>query len=355
MSLKPQAEQPSPSRSDIEKDLARLDALKSDFDQELTRSEKTGDFSKSMALKKEIDDRVAALKARVETMRAFGPAPAQEDEKADLDFAEKLFGQDYIGQRQIEDTWGLDIQREQVPEIPFSRTELERAKASDQFLILRAAKNRYGTLLTMAEMYDVLNDSMVERGRGKLLANKDELMKLDSHFFEDEPPVLGPDFAWALTAKKILPSSTSRHYVSQTDVIAQYVERELFPRQTGPYAKALGEYNRSRANHFGVETYEQIKEKLTGSNWQFYANMLTDLKINMAMRQSAPQALFDVATYYEVNNERLLERGHIWTTSQSTNKEVICLGDFDAMGATVYTRNPGLGSDTVGVLISRTF
>jgi hypothetical protein len=350
----PRGEQPNSSRPDLEKDLADIDKLKTNFDQELTRSEKSGDFSKSMALKKEIDERVAALRARVETMYAF--EPALPNEKADLEFAEKLFGPDYIGPNQVEDTWGIDIQRDQIPEIPFSRPELERAKELDQFLILRAAKNRHGTLLTMSEMYLLLNKSMVDRGRGKLLLSTSELLKLNSHFFEDEPPVLGADFAWALTGKKIIPNSNARDYVSQTDVIAQYVSRNLFKGKTpSHYEGILAQYYKFRLDQFGVKTTSEIKEELLSPNWSDYADKLTRLEINEALRQSAPQALFDAATYYEVNDVRLLANTYTWTTSQTAQRDVVYFGEFDASGAHVDHRGPGLSSDVIGVLPSRTF
>jgi hypothetical protein len=356
MTSKSRGEQPRPSRSDTERDLAQIDKLKADFDQELARSEKSGDFAKSLALKKEIDDRVATLKARMETMRSFEPEPTSE--RSDLEFAENLFGTDYLGPVTIEGVWGLEIKPDQVPEIPFSKPELERAKELNQFLILRAKKAPDGQPLTMLKMHELLSSDMESKRRGKALFKANDRWLLDSPFFTKDTPVdnQSQDFEWALSSKEVLANSTNQHYVIQTDTIAKYLETTLFAGKSmhKHYQEALKEYRDYRQSEFGGQTYDQIENKLKGQNWRTYADQLARLKINQLLRHSPAQAQFDILTYYQDQDRRLLENNYIWTNTQAPDRFIVVLGKFDARGA----RLERWGSDTaiglLGVVISRT-
>jgi hypothetical protein len=355
---KSRSEQPSSSRSDIERDLGEIDKLKTDFDQELSRSEKSGDFTKSLTLKKEIDARVATLKARMETVQAFEPEPAPSVERADLEFAEKLFGKDYLGPEALSKVWRIEVKPDQVPTIPFSQPELERAKKLNQFLILRAKKAPDGSPLTMLKMHELLSPDMETKGRGKLLVNPTDQWKLDSAFFTTDTPVgaSDQDFAWALTAKEILPGSTSKHYVEQTGKITEYVVKELYMGRRVPdqYQDALQEYLQYMRTTFGSDTYEQIQQKLAGPNWKTYADQLTNLKINQLLRQSPSQALFDVATYYRDQDKRLLENTYIWTNTQVVDSRVVLFGRFGTRGAVLNWWEPSGANDDLAVLVSRT-
>jgi hypothetical protein len=345
------------STGDLKKDLAQIDKLKSDFDVELKASEKSGDFDRALKLKQQIDERVTTLKARVETVHAFEPEPALTVERADLEFAEKLFGKDYLGPEVISSVWGIEVPQEQIPEIPFSQPELERAKELGQFLILRARNVPDGQPLTMLKMRQLLNPKMETARRGKLLVNATDQWKLDSDFFTKDTPVRSPDqdFEWALTAKEILPGSTNKHYVAQTDQMLLYLANDAYKGQRLPdqYKNAVREYAEYRQATFGPDTYEQIQQKLNGPNWQTYADQLTNLKINQLLRHNPAQALYDTATLYQNQDVRLLENIYAWTNAQSAGGGVVSFGKFAAGGANLSGWPPGDARGDLGVLVSR--
>jgi hypothetical protein len=335
---KPPGEQPSPSRSDIERDLGEIDKLKGDFDQELMRSEQSGDFSKSFTLKKEIDDRVAALKARMETVRAFEPEPTVE--RVDLEFAEKLFGPDFLGPEVVSSVWGIEIKPDQIPEIPFDQKELERAKELDQFLILRAKYASDGGTLHMYKMHELLTAEMAQKGRGKVLADTDGDWNTSNFFIADSPVTdQSQNFQWALTSKSILTGTLNKNYISQTHVLAKYLRDELRKRGVAGYYKdALKEYEAYRGLTSGSGTAD-----------------LVNLKVNQLLRQSPAQAEFDVVTYYQARNVRLpgLFDGFIWTNAlDRSGKNIVSFGDFRKGGAQIAPMSALNGGP--GALVSRT-
>jgi hypothetical protein len=344
---------------DLKKEIAEIDSLKKDFDTALSESEKSGNFDKSLALKKQIDDRMVALKARVEAVQAFEPESTSE--RLDLEFAEKLFGRDYLGPETVNKVWGIEVPPDKVPEIPFSREELERAKELDQFLILRARNAPDGTPLSMLKMHELLNPGMQAKGRGKVLASVEEQTdqwKRDSSFFVSDTPVgkSDQDFAWALTAKKIVPGTTNQFYVVQTFEAIEYVKK-LYMGQRLPdqYDDAVGEHMLYVFATFGSDSSTSaIKKELAGPNWRKYASQLTNLKINQLIRPRPAQAQFDVLTYYQHQNKRLLENTHTWTNAQALDGFIVSFGGFDARGAGVDALGPEQERGVFGVLISRT-
>jgi hypothetical protein len=350
---RPSSENPPES---IEQEFSKIEALKKDFDVEFSKSEKSGDYNQSLALKKQIDDRMAALKARVETMRAFEPEPTQE--RRDLEFAEKLFGRDYLGPQTISEVWSIEVPPDKVPQIPFSQQELERAKELNQFLILRARNAPDGTPLTMLKMHELLSPD-IRKARGlKVLASVDEQWKKSSPFFTSDTPVGKSDqnFAWALTAKEILPRSTNKDYVRQTAEISVYLTKELYMGRLLPdqYKDATQEYIQYVQAAFSNQNYKQIQQKLADPNWRVYARDLSNLKINQLLRHSPAQAQFDVLTYYQDQNKRLLENTHTWTSARAADGFIVGFGGFDARGAGVDELGPSETRGVFGVLISRT-
>ena len=61
--------------------------------------------------------------------------------------ARELLGEDLIGPEEIEKTWG--VRPEEIPDIPFSREELERAKEMGQMLLLRVDRTEDGKPMSM--------------------------------------------------------------------------------------------------------------------------------------------------------------------------------------------------------------
>src|SRR3989304_293049 len=72
------------------------------------------------------------------------------------DQAKEIFGNDFLGREAVKKAFGIDIPKAEIPAIPFSREDLERARELGQFLILRYNKAPDGQPLSMKKMNDML-------------------------------------------------------------------------------------------------------------------------------------------------------------------------------------------------------
>jgi len=109
----------------------------------------------------------------------------------------------------------IQINLEQIPNVPFSEEELERAKELGQFLILRVDKTADGQSLTMERMNKLLADEFKETGKGKILFKTDDSGNIEANawyknedFFLEEIPKL----SWALVTKEVIPNSLNNNY-----------------------------------------------------------------------------------------------------------------------------------------------
>ncbi|MFA5942823.1 MAG: AAA family ATPase, partial [Candidatus Paceibacterota bacterium] len=112
--------------------------------------------------------------------------------------AKEILGKkDVLGIEEIENTFGIKVRAEDVPNIPFSKEDLEKAKELGQFLILRVDKAKDGTGLSMKKMHDLLAEEFKKDGHGKILVSIDWYK--EEEFFTKETPKL----SWALTSKEV--------------------------------------------------------------------------------------------------------------------------------------------------------
>ncbi|MDO8560663.1 MAG: hypothetical protein Q7R91_00400, partial [bacterium] len=142
--------------------------------------------------------------------------------------ARELLGEDLIGPEEIEKTWG--VRPEDVPEIPFSREELERAKEMGQMLVLRVDKTEDGKPMSMEAMNTILAKRWEKEKKGGLLNTADGWKGVTgSKDFSEVAPRAG----WALISKELLEGSTSKNCIEQTDVIIKALREQVFSAKGG--------------------------------------------------------------------------------------------------------------------------
>src|SRR3989339_855277 len=108
------------------------------------------------------------LKEADEMKRAKGQ---ETDSHIEFQEAKELLGEDLIGPEEVEKTWG--VRPEEIPDIPFSREELERAKEMGQMLVLRVDRTEDGKPMSLEAMIDIIQKRWDEEGKGKLLYTSD--------------------------------------------------------------------------------------------------------------------------------------------------------------------------------------
>lgn len=254
-----------------------------------------------------------------------------------LERAKEIMGAGtFFGRDEVRKAFGIEVKN--VPPIPFSRQELERARELDQFLVLRTNVAPDGQPLTMQKINEILQPKFEEEGKGRVLYLRDWF--INEEFFTTETPQLG----WALTSRKIIPNSDRKDYLDQTEVLADYLVNQIFAGQSLPRKY------RDNIDHFNASK-DEIRQ-LIESDWEEAAQRLLELRINQLCRQSAVEALYDIMIYFQNTGERILETEYTWIRNQDTYNYLITIGSSDAEGVGVGGFQTSI-PDHCGVLFSR--
>src|SRR3990170_7808718 len=211
--------------------------------------------------------------------RAYRSDTLPESERLEykLQEAKEAIGQEnFLGPEEVSQALDIEIDPGTIPEIPFSTETLERAKALNQFLILRI--DRF-TPKELSERYNALHGKPQE----PLLRNTDWYK--DEPFYTQDKPKL----AWALVSREVLPNSTNENYLEQTQELIHYLKNQVYKDQPPPpdFNTWVAEFDSQKA----------ALAQLITSNWQEAARKLSKLAINQHYRPSFADSLYDLAIY----------------------------------------------------------
>ncbi len=262
---------------------------------------------------------------------------------------EKLGKENVLGPKEIEQVFGVKI--EDVPDIPFSVEELERAKNLNQMLILRVDKTAEGEPMSIKAMSDMLDKKWQDEGRDCLLfLDKGLINWLDNDLFTKESPRTG----WALVSKDVLPASLNKDYLEQTEVIIKTLKEEVFKDLDIPeeYAEAITEFKDKKGRI--VKSLRDIYRDVDQEFMRPYVGKeISELKINQLTRQTSAEAIYDLAVYYDINNKRLLADKWTWSVSWQRPSAFVLLGGFGGQGIMHKIWDPGNRATSLGVCLSR--
>lgn len=253
---------------------------------------------------------------------------------------EKLGKENVFGPKEVEKTFGVRLK--EVPGIPFSVEELERAEKMGQMLVLRVSETADGKPMSMDAMNGILLKRWEKEGKGGILNTPDGWEDwIGKDFYTKEAPRLG----WALVSRDVMPESLSKNYIDQTEVIIDALRNKAFKGMELPeeYADAIKEF----------ESKKKRLAELINEDWQEAARQLVELKINQLTRQTVPETIYDVAMYYDKHNKRLLSDTYNWSASRDPKGRVVALGRFDARGVYGLGWNPVRRDGDLGVSLSR--
>lgn len=265
-------------------------------------------------------------------------------ETSDLSFeeVEHLLGKDFFGPKAIEKIFG--IKPETVPDIPFSKEELERAKELGQQLVFytdvmagEAGSSGPVTLKNLKQKFTKSHDDK------KVFYDQDWYNNED--FFKKEKPRTG----WRLTSKDLLPGSTSKSYLEQTDVLVEHLETQVFKgvELPKPYKDAIAEFKRKRAE------IEPLAKSGTDSEWKRGSRMLADLAITKLVRELPVEAMYRLILNDQARKDKPLPSTYTWTASRGSGGRLVYVGVFDGTGAAVDGNGPDNRSGRLGVSFSR--
>ena len=290
---------------------------------------------------------VLAKYKEIATVLEISETEPSSDVREQIKNAKEILGEKAVlGVEEVEKAFGIKIKPEQVPSILFSKEDLERAKELNQFLILRIDKSSDSKPLTIEKMNEILKGKVKDEtkalysddGSGKI---KDDAWYKSEDFASKETPKL----SWALTSKEIIPDSTSKNYLQQTEVIINYIKKDVFKGKKIPveFQTAIDEFD---------EVKDEI-EKLIGDDPEKASEILEGLQITKLTRQTPAEALYDILVYFQNNKERLLENKYTWTSRRASAGRLVFVGRFDAGGAYVGGGGSDDSGGDLGVAFSR--
>ncbi len=261
----------------------------------------------------------------------------------DIERAKGILKEDCLGPEEVKQALGIEIDPNGVPPIPFSKEELERAKGLNQFLILRIDKDNEGKPLTMQRINELAQPRFDAENKGKLLYKVD--WYASEPFYTQETSSL----SWALVSKEIIPDSTNKNYLDQTELLIEYLKTQVFQNKPLPteYQEAIKEFEKQKPSI----------AKIIGSSkepeWKKAAQKLESLKITQLLRRSPVETIYDSTVYFQTTGQRILLNRYDWTSCRDSSGSLVSVGSFYAAGASVHGWYPGHVYDSLGVSLSR--
>lgn len=254
---------------------------------------------------------------------------------------EKLGKENVFGPKEVEKTFGVRLT--EVPGIPFSVEELERAEKLGQMLVLRVDKTTEGKPMSLEAMSTMMEKRWEKEKKGSLLNTAKGWR--DRVTGADDFAKIAPRSGWALVSKDLLPDSTSKNYIEQTEVIIKTLKDAAFKDMDLPeeYAEAIAEF----------ESQKERLTRLMSENWMEAAKQLSELKINQLTRQSIQETIYDLAMYHDTHGKRLLPNKYTWSNSRSSGGNLVDLGSFGADGVSGSKWESDGRGGGLGVSLSR--
>ena len=290
-------------------------------------------------------DRITRLAQAVQEIRA-GREPALESEpsgETSLEQAREILGQEYFFGPEAVET-ALGFAPEDIPEIPYSPEDLEKAKELKEMLVLRVSHDAEGQPMTMERINEIMASRLSE-DEGKLLVSQKAAGSSDLKddcWYKNEPffKTASLKTEWKLVSTNFVPGPTSKNYIEQT--------RALRDHLSGLDALTHEEL---------VECSDAVLSELATlmeSDWKQAAQKLSVLQINQNHRRTPAEILYDWTLRFKGTKDRgILDSNWDWSNVQSSGGRLVYVGDADAGGASVRGNRPRYAGGTLGVCSSR--
>jgi len=257
--------------------------------------------------------------------------------------AETIMGRDYFfGAEAVAKAFpGIPLKPEQIPAIPFSKEDLQRAKELGDSLRLRVNKAPGNGNLSMEKMQELLQPTFDQKNKGKVLYKTDWYEGED--FFKE-----APELCWVLTSDGIIPDSEDKDYLQQTEHIAEYLRETVYKGKKLPqqYVDAIKEMETQK---------DEIRRLIDANDWQKAAEKLANLTLNKLTRRVPVEVLYDMLVTFQNGDKRHLEDFYDWTGVRSSDGRLVSVGRFAPGGVYVNRCSPYRSYDALGVVLARKF
>ncbi|MCB9808704.1 hypothetical protein H6770_05650 [Candidatus Peribacteria bacterium] len=288
----------------------------------------------------ELRREIRGLQSRIAPLLRQSNSRPERRGGVSIEEAKAILGDDHFFG--LESLDGIALAPADIPPIPFSAADLERAKELGSSLRLRSDKAPDNANLTMQKMHEMLQPEFDQAGNGQIL--------YDTDWYENEAFFTNavPEVSWALTSNEVIPDSEDKDYLEQTELIAQYLQGTVYAGSQLPqeYAEAIEELNTQK---------DEIRSLIEADEWQQAAERLEALKLNKLTRRTPTEVLYDMLVTFKKNGQRHLEDCYDWTGTRDSDGYLVIVGGFGSEGVHVAYDDPDYSSDYLGVVLSRKF
>lgn len=251
--------------------------------------------------------------------------------------AERILGREnLLGYKEVKDVFGVD----RTDPIPFSRTDLETAKRLGQQLVLYTDEMKMMTGGRLTGKRETLGPVTLKNLKEKFTKAHDDKPMVypqdwynNEDFYKSEKPRAG----WRLTSVDVVPGSTSKNYVQQTEVLIDHLKKEVFKGSAMPreYQTAIAEFDRQKAD------LSRLAVSDTESEWKEATRRLSELAITKLTRESPIEVMYRLALNDQARQKKQLPSMYTWTGRRRSDGGLVCVGGFGGDGARVATTGRG--------------
>ncbi len=269
----------------------------------------------------------------------------EKKEKLSIREASEIIGEEsFYGPMDIFKTFSISLEDIIIPEIQFSKAELEKAKELNQELVLYVDKTDTGEPFTVMKMKEILGNKTI---KGSTF--------IGTSWFEADPVASKevPRFGWRLSDKEPLKASAARDYIGQTEEIVNYLTEVIFkegiPKE---YEEAIQEFDSIKTSLHGPV------QSIYPDEWKPTVEKLANLKISQLCRESLVEVVYRIALHEWKHGELLLgcqnrKIYYTWTNSHYRDDILAIVGGGDLTGLDVVGWSPSSLGSVVGVCLSR--
>ncbi len=266
--------------------------------------------------------------------------------------AKEIMGANFFGPEEVKAALGLQF-KEKIPDIHFSKEIIEKLKDTHQLILyggneVELAGGFMGRFLDVEgkRLYEMLGDKKKD---GTKLLNDTDWYKAEKFFTQDAPKL-----GWKLVSKELIPNSTSKNYLEQTSVLADYVRAMYDDDSKAPdeVKDALLEWNRLKHDPQKFAELQKNTVSAEEAEWKSAASTLESLKLTQLFRESFIEWFYRTALNERATGERLLPNKYSWTKSRASDGHFVNAGNFDDDGGYVNGNRPGHSISHVGCAFS---
>ena len=331
-------------REEITAGRIEVDGMVKIFEDSLDKATQSGEFGHVGAIRDDIEERLANLEASL-----------GKNEGISMKEAKEIMGVNFFGPEEVKATLWLKFP-DKIPEIQFSKEIIEKLKDTHQ-LILYGGQYIDGRVPTgQGKFIDVAGQTFDARLQnmkkdGTKLLNDISWYKDEKFFTKDSS-----ELRWKIVTKELIPNSTNKNYLEQTDVLYDYVKNMYDVKDIdeipSEVMEAVHEWDDLKNDAQKFAELKRLVESDDETEWKLGASTLESLKLTQMFRESFIEWLYRTALTERATGERLLPNKYSWTKSRSSIGIFVVAGLFDDDGGDVSRIRPRRSSSDIGCAFS---